>query len=223
MNKERSISVGVSLVLHLLGFLLMFTMYFGGKITETPQKNILEIEFETPEDIGGDAGKKGDFAEESDEDIEQTEKDASDKKKDQKVKTPEAKNTDKDGVKTKPKETESKKGTEDKKGTTTKPGTTGGTTYGTGYSIGWGGKGKRAVLSWNIPKYPSGVNIEGNVVLSFTILPNGSVGSVVPVKKLDPKLDNLCISALRTWRFEKLKDGETFVQSVTITFPFRLR
>ncbi|MBK7868982.1 MAG: TonB family protein [Ignavibacteriales bacterium] len=223
MNKERGISVGVSLVLHLIGFLLMFTMYFGGKITDTPQKNIIVMEIETPEDIGGDAGKKGDFAEESDKDVTQEEKDASDKKKDQKVKTPEAKNTDKDGVKTKPKDADSKKGKEDKKGTTTNPGTTGGTTYGTGYSIGWGGKGKRAVLSWNIPKYPSGVNIEGNVVLSFTILPNGSVGSVVPVKKLDPKLDNLCITALRTWRFEKLKDGENFVQSVTITFPFRLR
>jgi len=67
------------------------------------------------------------------------------------------------------------------------------------------------------------VNIEGNVVLSFTILPNGTVGSVVPVKKLDPSLDNLCINALKTWRFEKLPGGESFVQQVTITFPFRLR
>jgi TonB family protein len=79
------------------------------------------------------------------------------------------------------------------------------------------------VLSWFVPKYPSGLNIEGNVVISFTILPNGTVGSVVPIKKLNPKLDNLCMAALKTWRFEKLKEGETFVQTVSVTFPFVLR
>jgi len=222
VNKDRSIAIGISLVLHLVGFGLMFFLYFGGSMPKQ-SKSVIVMEIEAPPELGGEAGKMGNQgveAETNEEKVENTSKDA---KKEDKVKTPDAKNTDKDGVKTKKKDDSGKKGNEDKKGTTTNPGTGGGTTYGTGYSIGWGGKGKRAILSWNVPKYPAGVNIEGNVVLSFTILPNGTVGSVVPVKKLDPKLDNLCINALKTWRFEKLPGGESFVQQVTITFPFRLR
>ncbi len=222
MNKDRSISFGISLLLHLIGFGWMFFVYFGGTIPKET-KSVVVMEIETPPEIGGEAGKMGDPGVEAETKEEKVKTEVKENKKEEKVKTPEAKNTDKDGVKTKPKDDSGKKGNEEKKGTTTNPGTGGGTTYGTGYSIGWGGKGKRAVLSWNVPKYPAGANIEGNVVLSFTILPNGTVGSVVPVKKLDPKLDNLCINALKTWRFEKLPSGENFVQSVTITFPFRLR
>ncbi len=198
----------------------MFSLYFGGNIP-TQSKTSIEVEFEEVPQIGGDAGVKGDPGEKSDE-VTASAENKEEKKQKDKVKTPEAKNTDKDGVKTAPKDDKGKQGNQNKGGNPN-PGTGGGTTYGTGYSIGWGGKGKRAVLSWNVPKYPPGVNIEGNVVLSFTILPNGTVGSVVPVKKLDPKLDNLSINALKTWRFEKLPAGETFVQTVTITFPFRLR
>ncbi len=219
MNKDRGISVSVSILLHALAFLLMFSFYFGGSIP-TQSKSTIEMEFEEVPEIGGDPGKKGDPGETADEFKEKAE--VKDNNEKEKVKTAEAKNTDKDGVKTTPKNDQGKKG-KDNKGSNPNPGTGGGTTYGTGYSIGWGGKGKRAVLSWNVPKYPPGVNVEGNVVLSFTILPNGTVGSVVPVKKLDPKLDNLSINALKTWRFEKLPAGENFVQSVTITFPFRLR
>ena len=198
----------------------MFSLYFGGNIP-TQSKTSIEVEFEEVPQIGGDAGVKGDPGEKSDE-VTASAENKEEKKQKDKVKTPEAKNTDKDGVKTAPKDDKGKQGNQNKGGNPN-PGTGGGTTYGTGYSIGWGGKGKRAVLSWNVPKYPPGVNIEGNVVLSFTILPNGTVGSVVPVKKLDPKLDNLSINALKTWRFEKLPAGETFVQTVTISFPFRLR
>lgn len=220
MNKEKGISLSVSIGIHALAFLLMFYFYFGGSIP-TQSKSTIEIEFEEVAEIGGDAGIKGAPGEQSEEEKAEAEV-KEEKKEKEKVKTPEAKNTDKDGVKTPPKDEKGKKGNE-KKGGNPNPGTGGGTTYGTGYSIGWGGKGKRAVLSWNVPKYPAGENVEGNVVLSFTILPNGTVGSVVPVKKLNPKLDNLSINALKTWRFEKLPAGENFVQNVTITFPFRLR
>lgn len=220
MNRDRGISVSVSIILHALAFLLMFTLYFGGSIP-TESKSTIEFEFEEVPQIGGDPGVKGDPGEKTNE-VTATAETKEEKKVKDKVKPPEAKNTDKDGVKTPPKDDKGKQGNQNQGGNPN-PGTGGGTTYGTGYSIGWGGKGKRAVLSWNVPKYPAGVNIEGNVVLSFTILPNGTVGSVVPVKKLDPKLDNLSINALKTWRFEKLPAGENFVQNVTITFPFRLR
>jgi len=224
LNKDRGISFSLSLLVHAVVFLLVFYLYSNiGSSLPAESKSVIEIEFENPPPkIGGDAGKKGGEEEPTPDELkEETEEKPVEKKPEKEtVKPTDIKNKDKDGVKTTEQPTKQGK---DEPGKSPDKGKGGGTSTGTGYSIGWGDKGKRAILNYNIPKYPPGVNVEGNVVLSFTILPNGSVGAIVPVKKLHPTLDNLSINSLSKWRFEKLPPGETFSQQATITFPYRLR
>lgn len=92
---------------------------------------------------------------------------------------------------------------------------------GLGYDIQWGGRGKRKIYRYYIPSYPEGVQVEANVKLRFTILQDGSVTRITPLVKSNPKLENVAITALTRWRFEPLDEDKE--QTVTITFPFRLR
>jgi TonB family protein len=94
---------------------------------------------------------------------------------------------------------------------------------GFGYDIDFGGKGIRKIYSYIIPQYPDGVAKEIDVKLKFTILPDGTVGSIVPIIKADSRLENAAINSLRQWRFEPLPAGKKqFDQTAVIVFPFRL-
>ena len=114
-------------------------------------------------------------------------------------------------------------------GKNTKPGGKGnggegGEGGGNGFFFDWGGSGVRKVLTYSIPDYPAGVNKEANVRLRFTIRPDGSVGSIIPITKADTRLEDAALNSLRRWRFEKLPASITpFDQVVVITFPFRLQ
>ena len=93
-----------------------------------------------------------------------------------------------------------------------------------GFELDFGGKGKRKIYSYSIPSYPPGVSKEIDVKLRFTIMPDGSVGRIFPIKKADTRLEAAAISSLRQWRFEALPEGqEAKPQSAVITFPFRLQ
>jgi TonB family protein len=94
---------------------------------------------------------------------------------------------------------------------------------GFGYDIDFGGKGIRKIYSYVIPKYPEGVAKEIDVKLKFTILPDGTVGNILPLIKVDSRLENAAINSLRQWRFEPLPEGKKqFEQTAVIVFPFRL-
>ena len=94
---------------------------------------------------------------------------------------------------------------------------------GFGYDIDFGGKGIRKIYSYIIPQYPEGVAKEIDVKLKFTILPDGTVGSIIPLIKADNRLENAAINSLRQWRFEPLPAGKKqFDQTAVIVFPFRL-
>ena len=73
-----------------------------------------------------------------------------------------------------------------------------------GFSIDWGGNGLRRLLSGRDPKYPEGTDNEVVVELQFTVLPDGSVGTIVPVRKTDALFERAAVAALRTWRFDPL-------------------
>lgn len=104
-----------------------------------------------------------------------------------------------------------------------KEGVVGGAGKSTGYSIEWSGVGSRRLLSGRIPHYPEGTDKEMPVVLQFTVLPDGSVLSIIPLKKSDEILENEAISALRTWRFDPLPPQfEQKPQVGKITFIFKL-
>jgi TonB family protein len=86
-----------------------------------------------------------------------------------------------------------------------------------------GPAGKRKVL------YKPGVpdvkiDREGEVELKFWVLPDGSVGSVVPLLRGDAELERIAINYMKQWRFDALDEGEkTIEQWGTITVKFRLK
>lgn len=95
---------------------------------------------------------------------------------------------------------------------------------GFGYEIDFGGKGTRKIYSYSLPKYPDGVSKEIDVKLRFTILPDGTVGTIFPIIKADPRLENAAINSLRQWRFEPLPSGARIQeQTAVIVFPYRLQ
>ena len=93
-----------------------------------------------------------------------------------------------------------------------------------GFDIDWGGKGTRKIYSFILPQYPDGVKKEVNIKLQFTILPDGTVGTIIPKIKADTKLENAAINSLRQWRFEALSSNQKQMeQSAVIVFPYRLQ
>jgi protein TonB len=95
---------------------------------------------------------------------------------------------------------------------------------GYGYDIDWGGKGQRKIYSWILPEYPEGVSKEIDIRLKFTILPDGTVGNIIPLIKADTKLENAAINSLRQWRFEALNPAQKQLEQIAvIVFPYRLQ
>jgi hypothetical protein len=92
-----------------------------------------------------------------------------------------------------------------------------------GFDIEWGGKGIRKIYSFNLPTYPGGVKKEVDIKLQFTILPDGTIGTIFPKIKADTKLENVAINSLRHWIFEALDPSKKQVeQTAVILFPYRL-
>ncbi len=89
---------------------------------------------------------------------------------------------------------------------------------GLGIDIEWGGGGNRIVLSRVLPTYPRGYNVSGRVRLRFTVLPDGTVGSIIPIQRSDPVLERAAIEALRQWRFNPLSTPVEMVGVITFTF-----
>lgn len=89
---------------------------------------------------------------------------------------------------------------------------------GLGFDIEWGGGGNRIVLSRVLPQYPRGHNVSGRVRLRFTVLPDGTVGSILPIQRSDPLLERAAIEALRQWRFNPLSTSVEMIGIITFTF-----
>ncbi|MGK9477871.1 energy transducer TonB [Melioribacter sp. OK-6-Me] len=95
---------------------------------------------------------------------------------------------------------------------------------GFGFELDFGGKGIRKIYSYILPDYPEGVSKEIDVKLKFTILPDGTVGKIIPLIKADAKLEMAAINSLRQWRFEPLpQNAKQTEQTAIITFPYRLQ
>jgi outer membrane biosynthesis protein TonB len=93
-----------------------------------------------------------------------------------------------------------------------------------GFDINWGGKGIRKIYSYTLPQYPEGVKKEVDIKLQFTILPDGTIGTIIPKIKADTKLENAAINSLRQWRFEALDASQKQIeQTAVIVFPYRLQ
>lgn len=68
------------------------------------------------------------------------------------------------------------------------------------------------------------VNVETEIELKFWVLPDGTVGRVIPLRKGDTTLETIAINYLKNWRFEPLTtSGAQEEQWGTIPFKFLLQ
>lgn len=94
-----------------------------------------------------------------------------------------------------------------------------GTGSGKGHGdIEWGGGGNRVVMKKVIPRYPAGINTSTVIKLRFTVRPDGSVESVMPMQKGDPTLEQAAMVALRQWRFNPLSTETDMVGIIPFYF-----
>jgi len=92
------------------------------------------------------------------------------------------------------------------------------------YDISWQGVNRGDPLFDPTPEYPDGVNVEGKVRIRITVLPDGTMGDLIPLQKLDATLEAVTIKTLKLWRFRALKPSEPQVnQTATITYNFKLQ
>jgi membrane protein involved in colicin uptake len=226
----RNASYTISVVVHLL--LLLLFLFLTYNITYSP-KEYVELSFGT----SGQPGSSGAVGT-SIQKIQETStpeiksKTVETKREVKEVELPQAKNTSEDNIITPADKTKEK--AQEVKTQNENVSTAANTSVGQGnkaegdgsfgFDIDWGGKGKRKIYSYNLPDYPAGVYKEIDIRLRFTILPDGTVGTIHLLTKADSKLENSAINSLRNWRFEELspnqRQGE---QTAVIVFPYRLQ
>lgn len=211
-DKSKSLSYIISFSVHIVVMAIMFFINFS---IEIEQDEFVTIGFGT----FGRTSSSGAIAAETET-----------KKEDKKIVLPEAKNRDTDNViaQEAPKEKKEEPPKQEIP-TVEEEDSNADEDYGSGegsygFEIDFGGKGKRKIYSYNLPAYPAGVSKEIDVKLRFSILPDGSVGKIIPLIKADTRLEMAAINSLRQWRFEPLtgtlRDVE---QNAIITFPYRLQ
>ena len=212
---------------------LLVAFLFLNFTIEYPSKEYVELSFGTSGQPGssGNIGTQVNQVEQLSKQKEESE--TKNKSKDVKeVKLPEAKNTsdeniikpaDKDKKKSDTNSKESKVKTNAKE-TAEGQGNKANGSGSFGYDIDWGGQGTRKIYMYSVPSYPEGVEKEIDIRLRFSIKPDGTVGTVIPLTKADTKLENAAIYSLRQWRFEPLSPLQKQVdQTAVIVFPYRLQ
>lgn len=87
------------------------------------------------------------------------------------------------------------------------------------YELKWEGDIDRSPMVQPLPTNTA--NTEGVITVKFEVRPNGTVGRIIPLKKMNPELEREVMSTLRTWRFSRLPGGvPQQAQWGTITFRF---
>jgi TonB family protein len=89
------------------------------------------------------------------------------------------------------------------------------------YLLKWEGDINRTPMVQPMPGYT--VDVEAVITMRFQVKPDGSVGRIIPLKKMNPELEKEVIKTLRNWRFSPLPSGvPQQPQWGTITFRFVL-
>lgn len=227
LYNRKNYSYLVSLTLHLILALIFMFINFS---IEYDEEDYVTLGFGTFGNVSsaGAAGIKDDINKSP----EKTEPEK-EKREDKKVELPKTQNTDTDNIvtasdpkkeKEKPVEEKVKPLVEKDDGDSKGKEVTGEGEGNFGFEIDFGGKGIRKIYSYSLPAYPEGVSKEIDVKLRFTILPDGSVGKIIPLIKADTKLEMAAINSLRQWRFEPLPNRQKqSEQNAVIVFPYRLQ
>lgn len=89
------------------------------------------------------------------------------------------------------------------------------------YDLQWEGELNRSPMVQPLPS--NNTNEEAVITIRFEVNPDGSLGRVIPLRKMNPELEREVMRTLRSWRFSRLPSGvpqET--QWGMITFRFVL-
>jgi protein TonB len=228
-NAVRNFSFSISIIFHLIVFGLLLLVKFSSDI---PDEQPVEVSFGNtgmPGSSGAMGNQLDNIAQVAKQNDEKDSKDKSEELKDTEV--PKALNQAGEDV---IKQADKKKDKSSKKNNSNLTANSninaegmGNQTNGTGsfgYGIDWGGQGQRKIYSYIVPAYPEGVTKEIDIRLKFTIMPDGTVGNIIPLIKADTRLESSAINSLRQWRFEPLAPSQKKIeQTAVIVFPYRLR
>lgn len=87
------------------------------------------------------------------------------------------------------------------------------------YELKWEGDIDRSPMVQPLPDNTA--NMEGVISVRFEVRPDGTVGRIIPLKKMNPELEKEVMRTLRAWRFSRLPGGvPQQAQWGTITFRF---
>lgn len=87
------------------------------------------------------------------------------------------------------------------------------------FELKWEGDLERAPLVQPLPQ--NNANVEATITVRFQVRPNGTVGRIIPLRKMSPELETEVLKTLRSWRFSRLPSGAPQQpQWGTITFRF---
>lgn len=89
------------------------------------------------------------------------------------------------------------------------------------YQLEWEGDIQRSPLVQPMPNYT--VEVEAVLTIRFEVRPNGTVGTIQPLRRMNPELEAEVIRTLRGWRFSRLPSNvPQNSQFGVITFRFVL-
>ncbi|MEX0823416.1 MAG: energy transducer TonB, partial [Balneolaceae bacterium] len=89
------------------------------------------------------------------------------------------------------------------------------------YALEWEGELDRSPMIQPLPSNET--NEEAVITIRFEVNPDGSLGRVRPLRKMNPELEREVMRTLRSWRFSRLPAGvPQEPQWGTITFRFVL-
>jgi len=91
------------------------------------------------------------------------------------------------------------------------------------YEISWEGV-VRDILYDPLPQYPEGLDQEARIRIKITVLPNGTIGDLIPLQKADATLESVTMKTLKLWRLSPLKPSDPQMnQTAVISFRFVLQ
>ncbi|PIE32891.1 hypothetical protein CSA56_13930 [candidate division KSB3 bacterium] len=80
-------------------------------------------------------------------------------------------------------------------------------------------KGRALIYRPNPPQLDN-VNIDVELKLKFWVLPDGTIGEVIPIKRGNAELERIAINYLKKWKFEALPEGREH-QQIWGTIPIK--
>jgi outer membrane biosynthesis protein TonB len=91
------------------------------------------------------------------------------------------------------------------------------------YEISWEGV-VREILYDPLPQYPEGLDQEAHIRIKITVLPNGTIGDLMPLQKANATLESVTMKTLKLWRLSPLKPTDPQMnQTAVISFRFVLQ